>query len=74
MAVTTLDTTWRITCVGPEDANLFMDIKIDRTNNAVAGLTDFVIVDFIRDQLAAHTSLPVYIEKRDVVLTTEDPA
>lgn len=74
MAVTTLETTWRVTCVGPNDANLIMDIKIDRTNDAVAGISDFTIVDFIRDQLALHTSLPVYIEKRDLVLTTEDPA
>ena len=72
MAVQILETTWRVTCVGPNDANLMMDIKIDRTNNAVPGIDDFTIVDFIRDQLALHTLLPVSIEKRDVVLTTED--
>lgn len=72
MAVTVLSTQWIITCNGPSDDNLVMTMNIDRTNNAVAAIDDFTIVDFIRDQLALATSLPVKIEKREMVRTTED--
>lgn len=71
MAVTILNTTWTVTCVGPNDQNLIMQIEIDRTNNALANLDDYTIVDFIRDRLALATGVPVTIEKIDTVRTTE---
>jgi len=68
---TTLDTVWTIEVVGAADDNLQMEISINRTNNAVPGLTDFQIVDYIRDQLAAHTGRPASIFKIDTIKTTE---
>ncbi len=71
MAVEILQTDWTVTYVGPNDDNLLMHITIDRQNNALAGLSDLTIVDFIRDQLATHTGSPVSIEKIERVRTTE---
>ena len=71
MAVETLKTDWTVTYTGANDDNLLMHITIDRQNNALAGLSDFTIVDFIRDQLATFTGQPVSVEKIESVRTTE---
>lgn len=71
MAVSVLDTTYTIECTGTADDNLLMEIKITRSNNAVANLTDVQIVNFIRNQLAAATGRPATIFKVETVKTTE---
>ena len=71
MATTVLNTTWTILCSGPNDANFTMTIEIDRVNSALANLSDYAIVDFVRDKLAEITALPVTIEKIDTIRTTE---
>lgn len=71
MALEILSTRWIITYAGPNDDNLKLYIEIDRENNALSGLPDYAIVDFIRDQLSAHTGSPVAIEKIEQVRTTE---
>lgn len=63
-------TSYQILSSGGEDDNLTISVDIQRTNQALAGVTEIQMLTFIRNYLATLTPNPVTITKIETVETS----
>lgn len=70
MAVRITKTTYQLVSSGENDDNLVIDVDIQRTNGALAGVSEMQMLAFIKGYLATLTPNPVSITKVETVETT----
>lgn len=66
---TVIDVHYQINVTGPQDDNLFIEVKISRTNNALAHVTEYQMADFVRQYLSSLTPNPVTITRYETTRT-----
>jgi hypothetical protein len=69
MTETILETKYQIGTSGLNDAILLIDIGITRVNDALPGVTEEQMVQFVRGYLATLTSDPVSIRRIQTIQT-----
>lgn len=63
-------TTYQIVSTGGNDDNLTINVEIDRSNQALEGVTEMQMLQFIKGYLATLTPNPVTITKVETVETS----